>query len=98
MTKYPRLSRPRAPLALDVPLQLEAHLQLQGKTHRVGPDFGSTLTVSSRDYQSKCWVNPVNFRFSENMSSRGQLPSVLLSYSVSLLYGGLYSGIRERIL
>jgi hypothetical protein len=57
MTKYPRLSRPRAPLALDVPLQLEAHLQLQGKTHRVGPDFGSTLTVSSRDYQSKCWVN-----------------------------------------
>jgi hypothetical protein len=29
----------------------------KGKIHRVGPDFGSTLTVSSRDYQSKCWVN-----------------------------------------
>jgi hypothetical protein len=29
----------------------------EGGTYRVGPDFGSTLTASSRDYQSKCWVN-----------------------------------------
>jgi hypothetical protein len=29
----------------------------EGKIHRVDPDFGSTLTVSNRDYQSKCWVN-----------------------------------------
>jgi hypothetical protein len=30
---------------------------LKGKIHRVDPDFGSTLTVSSRDSQSNCWVN-----------------------------------------
>ena len=41
----------------------------KGKVHRVDPDFASTLTVSSRDSQSNCWVNwklwvnPVNFRF-----------------------------------
>jgi hypothetical protein len=29
----------------------------KGKIHRVDPDFGSTLTVSNRDYQSNCWVN-----------------------------------------
>jgi hypothetical protein len=29
----------------------------QGEIHRVDPDFGSTLTASSRDYQSNCWVN-----------------------------------------
>jgi hypothetical protein len=29
----------------------------EGKIHRVDPDFGSTLTVSNRDYQSNCWVN-----------------------------------------
>jgi hypothetical protein len=28
-----------------------------GKIHRVDPDFGSTLKVSNRDYQSNCWVN-----------------------------------------
>ena len=28
----------------------------EGKIHRVGPDFGSTLTVSNRDSQSSCWV------------------------------------------
>jgi hypothetical protein len=28
-----------------------------GEIHRVDPDFGSTLTASSRDYQSNCWVN-----------------------------------------
>jgi hypothetical protein len=28
-----------------------------GKINRVDPDFGSTLTVSSRDSQSNCWVN-----------------------------------------
>jgi hypothetical protein len=26
-------------------------------TRRVDPDFGSTLTASNRDSQSKCWVN-----------------------------------------
>ena len=30
---------------------------LEGKIHRVNPDFGSTLTASSMDSQSKCWVN-----------------------------------------
>jgi hypothetical protein len=30
---------------------------LQGKIHRVDPDFGSTLTASNRDSQSNCWVN-----------------------------------------
>jgi hypothetical protein len=30
---------------------------MKGKTHRVDPDFGSTLTVSNRDSQSNCWVN-----------------------------------------
>jgi hypothetical protein len=29
----------------------------KGKIHRVDPDFGSTLTASSRDYQSNYWVN-----------------------------------------
>jgi hypothetical protein len=29
----------------------------KGKIHRVDPEFGSTLTVSNRDYQSNCWVN-----------------------------------------
>jgi hypothetical protein len=29
----------------------------EGKIHRVDPDFGSTLTVSNRDYQSNWWVN-----------------------------------------
>jgi hypothetical protein len=29
----------------------------KGKIQRVGPDFGSTLTVSNRDSQSNCWVN-----------------------------------------
>jgi hypothetical protein len=45
-------------------------LQLvKGEIHRVDPEFGSTVTVSSRDSQSNCWVNwkkwvnPVNFRF-----------------------------------
>ena len=28
-----------------------------GKIHRVGSDFGSTLTVSNRDSQSNCLVN-----------------------------------------
>jgi hypothetical protein len=28
-----------------------------GKTHRATPDFGPSLTVSSRDSQSNCWVN-----------------------------------------
>ena len=28
-----------------------------GEIHRVGPDFGSTLTVSNRNSQSNCWVN-----------------------------------------
>jgi hypothetical protein len=28
----------------------------EGKIYRVDPDFGSTLTVSNRDYQSNCWV------------------------------------------
>ena len=31
--------------------------ELEGKTHRVDPDSGSTLTVSNRDFQSNCWVN-----------------------------------------
>ena len=30
---------------------------LGGKIHRVGPYFGSTLTVANRDSQSNCWVN-----------------------------------------
>ena len=29
----------------------------KGKIHRVDPEFGSTLTVSNRDFQSNCWVN-----------------------------------------
>ena len=29
----------------------------EGNIRRVGPDFGSTLTVSSRGLQSNCWVN-----------------------------------------
>jgi hypothetical protein len=29
----------------------------EGKIHRADPDFGPTLTVSSRDSQSKYWVN-----------------------------------------
>jgi hypothetical protein len=29
----------------------------EGKVHRVGPDFGSTLTVFNRDSQSNCWVD-----------------------------------------
>jgi hypothetical protein len=35
---------------------LREGLDLEGKIHRVDPDFGSTLTVSSRDSQSNCWV------------------------------------------
>jgi hypothetical protein len=34
-----------------------ADLPCAVKSHRVGPDFGSTLTVSNRDSQSNCWVN-----------------------------------------
>jgi hypothetical protein len=30
---------------------------IEGEIHRVEPDFGSTLTVSSMDSQSNCWVN-----------------------------------------
>jgi hypothetical protein len=30
---------------------------IEGKIHRVDPDFGSTSTVSNRDSQSNCWVN-----------------------------------------
>ena len=30
---------------------------MQGKLHRVGPIFGSTLTVSNRDSQSNGWVS-----------------------------------------
>jgi hypothetical protein len=30
---------------------------IQGKFHRVDPDFGSTLTASNRTSQSNCWVN-----------------------------------------
>ena len=30
--------------------------EAEGKIHRVDPDFGSTLTVSNRDFQSNCWV------------------------------------------
>jgi hypothetical protein len=29
----------------------------EGKTYRVGLDFGSTLTASNKDSQSNCWVN-----------------------------------------
>jgi hypothetical protein len=29
----------------------------EGKIHRVDPHFGSTLTASSMDSQSNCWVN-----------------------------------------
>ena len=29
----------------------------EGEIHRVDPDFGSILTVSSRDSQSNCWIN-----------------------------------------
>jgi hypothetical protein len=29
----------------------------KGKINRVGPGFGSTLTASSRDSQSDCWVS-----------------------------------------
>ena len=32
-------------------------LALQGKIHRVDPDFGSTLTFANRDSQPNCWVN-----------------------------------------
>jgi hypothetical protein len=41
------------------PRQLRPHHQAhhEGKIHRVDPDFGSTSTVSNRDYQSNCWVN-----------------------------------------
>jgi hypothetical protein len=39
----------REPEALEV--------QSGPEIHRVDPDFGSTFTVSSREYQSKCWVN-----------------------------------------
>ena len=28
-----------------------------GRTHRVGPDFGPALTISSRDSQSNRWVD-----------------------------------------
>jgi hypothetical protein len=30
---------------------------LEGKIHRVGPDFGSTLTAPNRDSQSNRWAN-----------------------------------------
>ena len=29
----------------------------EGKIHRVGPEFGPTLTASNRDYQSNCWAD-----------------------------------------
>jgi hypothetical protein len=32
-------------------------LAVEGKIHRADPDFGSTVTVSTRNYQSNCWVN-----------------------------------------
>ena len=35
----------------------DATARRQGKIHRVDPDFGSTLTVSKRDSQSKYWVS-----------------------------------------
>ena len=35
----------------------QADRALEGNIHRADPDFGSTLTVSSRDYQSNCWAN-----------------------------------------
>jgi hypothetical protein len=31
--------------------------RMEGKIHRVDPDFGSTLTASNGNSQSNCWVN-----------------------------------------
>jgi hypothetical protein len=42
---------------LAVRRHLEVPLRPEGEIHRVGPDFGSSLTISDRDSQSNCWVN-----------------------------------------
>jgi hypothetical protein len=58
-TKRPiRAAEPRRHLdPLPLPARaLDLSLR-EGKIHRVDPDFGSTLTVSNRDYQSNCWVD-----------------------------------------
>jgi hypothetical protein len=58
---------------------------MQGTLHRVGPDFGSTLTVSNRDSQSNGWVSwkimgrPCGFQA-----------------SVRRAYGNLRCGSRRR--
>jgi hypothetical protein len=31
--------------------------RVEGKIHRVDPDFGSTLTAANRDSRSNCWIN-----------------------------------------
>ena len=54
-------------------------LAMEGKTHRVDPDFGSTLAVSDRDSQPDCWVNwkvmgqPCNFQVWAGESFRRRL-------------------------
>jgi hypothetical protein len=59
-------------------LALYAIYDLEGKIHRVDPDFGSTLTVSNRDSQSNCWVNwkimgrPCGFQVSQQPLRRGR--------------------------
>ena len=54
-----RVRRPKAAREVEQdPAVREARrVDLEDKIHRVGPDFGSTLTVSNRDFQSNCWVN-----------------------------------------
>ena len=48
-----RSAQPAASSAATMP----SDLRPQSKIHRVGPDFGSTLTASNRDSHSNCWVN-----------------------------------------
>ena len=48
------------PPVVSDPALAEAYardLEVEGEIHRVDPDVGSTLTVSSRDPQTNCWVN-----------------------------------------
>ena len=58
--RAPRPARARRERSPRVPGEVPGRKVLtcarrpQGKIHRVDPDFGSTLTVSNRDFQSNC--------------------------------------------
>jgi hypothetical protein len=81
---------------------VEGRSRPEGKIYRVDPDFGSTLTVSSRDYQSKCWVNwkilgqPCGFQVLGAAADRGV--ALLLRLRVGLrALAGLGAGFGRTL-